>query len=44
MNVQEFVQLMRSNQQLGIGPHGDQAHDLLQPAARPSCTNARSTN
>lgn len=35
MNVQEFAQLMKTNQQLGIGPHGDQAHDLLQPAARP---------
>jgi hypothetical protein len=32
MTPQEFAKLMHSNQQLGIGPHGDQAHDLLQPA------------
>ena len=36
MTPQEFAQLMKSNQQLAIGPHGDQAHDLLQPAARPA--------
>ena len=35
MTPQEFAQLMKSNQQLAIGPHGDQAHDLLQPASRP---------
>ena len=35
MTPQEFAQLMKTNQQLGIGPHGDQAHDLLQPASRP---------
>ena len=32
MTPQEFAQLMKTNQQLAIGPHGDQAHDLLQPA------------
>ena len=35
MTPQEFAQLMKTNQQLAIGPHGDQAHDLLQPASRP---------
>ncbi len=37
MTPQEFAQLMKTNQQLGIGPHGDQAHDLLQPStAKPA--------
>lgn len=38
MTPQEFAQLMKSNQQLAIGPHGDQAHDLLQPAPKPAYT------
>ena len=39
MTPQEFAQLMKSNQQLAIGPHGDQAHDLLQPgSAKPAYT------
>ncbi len=35
MSPQEFVEFMRRNPQVSIGPHGDQAHDLLQPASRP---------
>ncbi len=39
MTPQEFAQLMKSNQQLAIGPHGDQAHDLLPPGPiRPAYT------
>jgi hypothetical protein len=37
MTPQEFAQLMKTNQELAIGPHGDQAHDLLQPmTAKPA--------
>jgi hypothetical protein len=34
MSPQEFVEFMRRNPQVSIGPHGDQAEDLLQPASR----------
>jgi hypothetical protein len=31
MSPQEFIEFMRRNPQVSIGPHGDQAEDLLQP-------------